>query len=244
MTQLVSEHARIEPVEPILYLLEKFERRLLREVAFILLKGNGDFQLLCQRQVDREDGTKLVPLFLPRGFWPCWSRVECGSSFVHGCVAQSHNPCVNLTATAFRPSWYCTATTVASAAVPARESRCTRTWSSNSNGSVDRKIACCAPPNSKTVTSRSLAPPPRSAVTCTGTRTTAEPGKKRASCPAQSTSCSLTVISVERFTQPLALPTQRLTVSADLHTRTAAKHSVPAMRNARRTPKRNCREEW
>src|SRR5882762_2479393 len=203
MAQLVNEHARIKPVQPILHLFEKFERRFLREVAFILRKGNGDFQLFCQRQIDREYGTKLFPLFLAGGFWPYWSGVERGSSFVHGCITQSHNPCVNLTATAFRPSWYCTATTVASAAAPARESRCTRTWSSNSSGRVDRKIACCAPPNSKTVASRNLAPPPRSAVTCTGTRTAAEPGKKRASCRAQSTSCSTTAISVERFTQPL-----------------------------------------
>src|ERR1700686_845446 len=204
MTQLVNEHARIKSIEPVLDLLEKFERRFLWEVAFILWNGNGDFQLLCQRDIDREDRTKLFPLFLPSGFWPCWSWVECGSGFVHGCITQSHNPCVNLTATAFRPSWYCTATTVASAVAPARASRCPRTWSSNSSGSFEIKIACCAPPNSKIVASRSLAPPPRSEVTCTGTRTGAEPGKKRASCPAQSTSGSMTATSVERFTQPLA----------------------------------------
>src|SRR6266436_4487408 len=161
MAQLVNEDARIKPFQPVLHLLEKLQSRFFREIPFVLREGNGDFQLLCQRQIDREDGTKLFPLFLAGGFWPYWSGVERGSSFDHGCITQSHNPCVNLTATAFRPSWYCTATTVASAAAPARESRCTRTWSA------------------------------------------AEPGKKRASCPAHPTSSSTTAISVERFTQPL-----------------------------------------
>src|ERR1700730_993354 len=204
MAQLINKDAGIETIQPVLNLLEKFKRRLFREVALLLGKGDGDFQFFRQCKVNWKDRAYFGPFCLSCGLGPHRHRVECRSSFVHGCITQAHSPCVNLTATAFRPSWYCTATTVASAVAPARASRCTRTWSSNSSGSFEIKIACCAPPNSKIVASRSLAPPPRSEVTCTGTRTGAEPGKKRASCPAQSTSGSMTATSVERFTQPLA----------------------------------------
>jgi len=74
---------------------------------------------------------------------------------VHGRVTQSQRPRANLTAMALRPSWYCTATTVASAEL-AGVSRCKRTRSSNSKGKVDRKMACSSPPNSNTVASAKL----------------------------------------------------------------------------------------
>src|SRR5258705_5493781 len=115
MAQLVNEDARIKPFQPVLHLLEKLQSRFFREIPFVLREGNGDFQLLCQRQIDREYGTKLFPLFLAGGFWPYWSGVERGSRFVHGCITQSHNPRVNLTATHFRPFWYFPATTVLTA---------------------------------------------------------------------------------------------------------------------------------
>src|SRR6266403_1864832 len=104
MAQLVNEDARVESVQPVLYLLEQLKRRLLRQIAFVSRKRNGDFQLFGQRQINREDGTHLFPLFLPRGIGSSGSRIKCSSSLVHGCIIQSHSPCVNLTATALRPS--------------------------------------------------------------------------------------------------------------------------------------------
>jgi hypothetical protein len=65
-------------------------------------------------------------------------------------------------------------------------------------------------------------------------------GKKRANCAGQSVSCSLTTTWLECFTQPLDYSAYGRTMFAAPHTRSAASESVPAMRNARRTPKQVC----
>lgn len=137
------------------------------------------------------------------------------------------------TATALRPSWYCTAITVASAAPPFR-SRSMRTRSSNSRGKLERNIACSDPPNSTTVASFSRALPARSAVTCTGTRTALARGKKRANCSAQPSSPVVSATSSDRLTSPHSpsLPQAILRTKPPLRCDTHAsanRHNVPRL---------------
>jgi hypothetical protein len=89
------------------------------------------------------------------------------------------------------------------------ESRSSRTRSSNSRGKVDKKMAKSGAANSKNVASRSFKAPPRSAVTCMGTRTATACGKKRANFSAQPCAFSGSVTPVDRFTSPLDLPAHK-----------------------------------
>src|SRR5690242_12600216 len=81
--------------------------------------------------------------------------------------------------------------------------RSKRTRSSNSSGKVETKMAISAAANSTTVASRNLVCPPRSAVTCTGTRAAATRGKNLDNCSAQLRSTSGNVKPMERFKWPL-----------------------------------------
>jgi hypothetical protein len=172
---------------------------------------------------------------LTRALRSDWSGdVQRCRRFVHGCVTQLLWPCKKRTATALRPSWYCTATTVASAGRPCSTAS-SRTRSSNSSGNVDRKIACSGPPNSKTVASRNRDPPPRSELTCTGMRTGRDCGKKRASCSAQSCSLAVTVEPLKRLTSPL-LPCFHAILCGETHY-TPLETQTFSDREARRAPK-------
>src|SRR3984885_15504864 len=220
MTKLIDEHLLIHGVEPRLDLGEGLEVGFLWQMPLVGRKRKFDGELSGQREIDRKDRTSFVPLLLAQRIGTRRRRVgkiERGH-LGHGCVTQSQGPCANLTATALRPSWYCTAMTVASAARPLR-SRSSRTRSSNSNGNVERKIAKSGAANSSVAASRSLVRPPRRAVTCTGIRTAAACGKNRASCSAQPCSWSGAAISAELFTSPLNLQMPSATVTCDRHTR-------------------------
>src|ERR1700681_314751 len=126
MTQLMNKDTLIERVQPGLCLLKKLKRWLFREVALFLRKRNGNFELLGQCKIDGKNGTKFLPLFRSADFRADGRGHFEGGRLGHGRVIQSQRPNANLTATALRPSWYCTATTVASALLPG-VSRCRRT---------------------------------------------------------------------------------------------------------------------
>src|SRR5271154_1940438 len=186
MTKLINENLLVHGIEPRLNLGKCLEIRLFGQVPLVRREWDFDSELPGEREINRKDRANFVPLVLARRSGPRRRRVgkiERGH-LGHGCVTQSQGPCANLTATALRPSWYCTAMTVASAARPFR-SRSSRTRSSNSNGKEERKMAKSGAANSSVAASRSLVRPPRRAVTCTGMRTAAACGKNRASCSAQ-----------------------------------------------------------
>src|SRR5205807_1007024 len=71
---------------------------------------------------------------------PAFAVVQRGRLVHDRFITQSQGPCKNRTATALRPSWYCTASTVASARYPCGLAS-SLTRSPNSRGSVERKIA-------------------------------------------------------------------------------------------------------
>src|SRR5712692_2742006 len=101
------------------------------------------------------------------------------------------------------------ATTAAS--VPRPASVCSiRTRSSNSNGKVERKIACCEVPNSNTVASLMRRFPARSCVTWTGMRTAVTDGKKRANCSAQLNSPTVSVSLPDLLTSPRVILAYRV----------------------------------
>src|SRR6266850_5541364 len=202
MAKLVHHDALVHGVQPLVDLVEEFQLGLFRKVPLCLGKRHCDLQLLGERQVDWKYLTRLFPLHLARTPGSGGDVQRC-RRFVHGCVTQLQCPCKKRTATALRPSWYCTATTVASTGRPCSTAS-SRTRSSNSSGNAERKMACSAPPNSTIVASRNCDPPPRREVTCTGTRTGRDCGKKRASCSAQSCSLAVSVEALKRLTSPLA----------------------------------------
>src|SRR5262249_37743465 len=148
-------------------------------------KRNFDFQLLGERQVDGKYFARFLPLCQLGVVSSRRRNSQSRSRLVHGCLTtQLQAPCTNRTATAFLPSWYCTASTVASTWLPPfRLSR--RMWSPNSSGSVERNMAWFALLNSTTVASCRLVLPPRDEVTCTGIRTALACGKNCANCSAQ-----------------------------------------------------------
>src|SRR5262249_54486504 len=119
VAELVDHHPLIHSVEPGQDFREQLHVRLIGQVALGLRKRNFDFELFGECEVNRKYGTSFRPLRLPRrlrgrlGLHWSWD-IQCGKRFGHGCVTQSQAPCRNRTATALRPSWYCTATTVAS----------------------------------------------------------------------------------------------------------------------------------
>src|SRR6266850_3393574 len=204
MAKLVHHDALVHGVQPLVDLVEEFQLGLFRKVPLCLGKRYCDFQLLGERQVDWKYLARFFPLHLARALRSGWSGdVQRCRRFVHGCVTQLDWPCKKRTATALRPSWYCTATTVASAGRPSWTAS-SRTRSSNSSGNAERKMACSTPPNSMTVASRNCDAPPRKDVTCTGIRTGRMCVKKRASCSAQSCSLAVSVALLKALTWPLA----------------------------------------
>src|SRR6266567_2666351 len=120
MTELVGHHFLIHGVQPFVHLGEKFGVRFLGKVSLAYREGNVDFRLLGKRHVNRKHLARLFPLRKTRVFRARrrWNIQGC-SRLVHGrLITQSQGPCKNRTATALRPSWYCTASTVASARKP------------------------------------------------------------------------------------------------------------------------------
>src|SRR5713226_8984872 len=234
----MNQDPLVHRIQPLVHLAEGLQIRFLREVALRLRKGDFDFQLLRERQIDREHRARFLPLRLPWAFRSSWSGdIQRCYRLVHGCVTtQSQGPCKNRTATALRPSWYCTPTTAASVGRPPPVASI-RTRSSNSNGKVERKIACSGPPNSTTAASRRLVLPPRNAVTCTGIRTRLACGKKRANCSAQSCSFAVSARPPDFPTSPLALPGQDRLVSRGETHYSPTETQTSADRDARWTPK-------
>src|SRR5713226_4098822 len=234
----MNQDPLVHRIQPLVHLAEGLQIRFLREVALRLRKGDFDFQLLRERQIDREHRARFLPLRLPWAFRSSWSGdIQRCYRLVHGCVTtQSQGPCKNRTATALRPSWYCTPTTAASVGRPPPVASI-RTRSSNSNGKVERKIACSGPPNSTITASRRLVLPPREAVTSTGIRTALACGKNRANRSAQSGSFAMSVRPPDSPTSPLALRSKIHGIS-----RSEAHHALRVTqtsedRDARWTPK-------
>ncbi len=102
----MHQDALVHRIQPLVDLAEDFQIRFLRQAAFCLCEGDFDFQLLRERQIDREHRACFFPFRLPRAFRSSWSgdvqRCRC---LVHGRVTtQSQGPCKNRTATALRPS--------------------------------------------------------------------------------------------------------------------------------------------
>src|SRR5712664_1714565 len=198
--------ALVHRIQPLVHLGEDLQFRFLWEAPLRLRKGNLDFHLFREGQIDREYRARFFPLRLPRAFRSSWSRdIQRCRRLVHGCVTtQSQGPCKNRTATALRPSLYRTPTTAASVGRPPPVASIRRR-SSNSSGKVERKIACSGPPNSTIAASRRLVLPPREAVTSTGIRTALACGKNRANRSAQSGSFAMSVRLPDSPTSPLAL---------------------------------------
>src|SRR6266581_3783084 len=201
MPELVGHHFLVHGVQPFVHLGEEIDIRLLGEIPFRLRKGNVDFLLFGKSQIDRKYLARLFPLRQARVLRPrgCGNIQGC-RGLVHGrFITQSQGLCKKRTATALRPSWYCTASTVASARKPWGLAS-SRTRSPNSSGSVERKMAWRPLLYSTMVASRRFVAPPRGDVTCTGTRTALACGKKRASCSAQ-------LFSFVASAEPPVLPT-------------------------------------
>src|SRR5260370_10482633 len=161
MTELMHHDPLVHRVRPLVYWAEDLQIGFLREVALRLRKGEFDFQLFRERQIDREHRARFFPLCLPRALRSSRGRdIQRCSRLVHGCLTtQSQGPCRNRTATALRPSWYCLPTTVASARPPSPPASLP-TPSPPSSGRFERKIACSGPPNSTTAPSPKMVPPP------------------------------------------------------------------------------------
>src|SRR5216684_1916766 len=238
LAKLMHQDALVHLIQPFVYLAEELHIRFFRERALCLRKGDFQFQLFGERQVDREHRARFFPLRLPRTFRSSWSwDIQRRSRFVHGCVTtQSQGPCENRTATALRPSRYCMPTTVASAGRPS-PSASMRTCSSNSSGKVERKIACSGLPNSTTAASRRLLLPPRRTVTCTGMRTRLACGKNRANCSAQANSVAVSVRPPDLPTLPLALAVRFRPVSRGEAHYSPLETQTSEVRDARWTPK-------
>src|ERR1700676_4263145 len=78
MTKLVNEHPLVHGIEPRLDLAEERQLRFFRQGSFVGGKRNLDFELLRQREVDREYGASFRPLLLPRTVGPRASRPRRG----------------------------------------------------------------------------------------------------------------------------------------------------------------------
>src|SRR5262249_17892801 len=108
MTELIDENLLVHRVEPRLNLIEQRRIGFFGQVALVLRDWDFDGELLGKGEVNGEERTSLVPVFLARsprarGFGK-GRKVKRRKRFSHGCVTHSHGPFVNLTATALRPS--------------------------------------------------------------------------------------------------------------------------------------------
>ena len=70
MPQFVNQHPFVHRIQPRLHLAEQLQVRGFRQVAFGRRNRNIDSQLLRQRHVNRENGTRFLPLRLARSFGP------------------------------------------------------------------------------------------------------------------------------------------------------------------------------
>ena len=106
MTKFMHHDALIHRIQPFVHLAENLQIQLFWEVPLGLRKGDCHFQLLRERQIDREHRARFFPLFLPRAFRSSGSGdIQRCYRLVHDCITtQSQGPCENLTATALRPS--------------------------------------------------------------------------------------------------------------------------------------------
>src|SRR6266481_3241161 len=120
MTELMHHDALVHRIQPLVHLAEYLQIQFFWEVPLRRRQRDFDFKLLSERQIDREHRARFLPLLLPRAFRSTWNwDIQRCHRLVHGCVTtQSQGPCENLTATALRPSSYCTPTLVASAGLP------------------------------------------------------------------------------------------------------------------------------
>src|SRR5260370_17130797 len=117
MTELMHHDPLVHRVQPLVYWAEDLQIGFLREVALRLRKGDFDFQLFRERQIDREHRARFFPLCLPRALRSSRGRdIQRCSRLVHACLTtQSQGPCRNRTAPPLRPSCYSTPTPAASA---------------------------------------------------------------------------------------------------------------------------------
>ena len=173
LAQLMDLDALVHFLEPLRGLLDRFAAGRVSARFQIGTRLHLDDEFARDFKIDRVE---------PAGRCPLGGKVWCWRC-CHDFTIQLGTSPIKRAATTVLPGWYCTATTAASTSKEPSELR-RRSTSANSRGVAQANKTSRGVPNSMTVLSvkgRALEPgsPPRA--NCTGMRTGAASGKKRAS---------------------------------------------------------------